>query len=106
MIRHARPDVGIEAEHLARGDVEALVSAALRRGDGGLQEDLGAAERVPGAGRNAGSIAGKVNLFANVDGVYFKGCAGLFEDVQRGGHDFGADAVAMGDSNGDWSGHV
>ena len=100
VIRHARPDVGVEAEHLARGDVEALVAAALRGGDGSFQEHLGAAQRIPGAGRDAGGVAGEVNLLADFDGVDFKGCAGLLEDVQRGGHDFGADAVAMGDGDG------
>ena len=47
IIRHARADVGVEAQHLARGHVEALVAAALRRGDGRLQEHLGAAQGLP-----------------------------------------------------------
>ena len=31
--------------------------------------------------------------------------AGRFQDVESGGHDFGADAVAMGDGDGGFAGH-
>ena len=47
MVGDARPDVGVEAERLAGGDVEALVAAALRRGDGRFEKHLGAAQRLP-----------------------------------------------------------
>ena len=33
MVGHAGPHIGVEPERLADGDVEALVAAALRRGD-------------------------------------------------------------------------
>ncbi len=99
IVRHARADVGVEAQHLARGHVQALVTSALRRGDGSLQKHLGAAQGIPGAGHDAGRVARKINLLADFDGFDVQKSAGGFQNVQRGGHDLGADAVAMRDSD-------
>src|SRR5687767_734364 len=63
MIGDAGADVGIESERLASGDVEALETAALRGGDGGLQEDTGTAEGVPGSGLNSRADAAQIHLF-------------------------------------------
>ena len=105
MVGDARPDVGILAERLARGDVQALEAAALRRGDRSFQEDLGAQEGVPGARFDAGGIAAQINLFADLDGLDVESRAGRFQDLERGVHDLRADAVAMGDGDGSFVGH-
>ena len=68
VIGDAGADVGVEAEGLAGGDVEALESAALRGGDGRFQEDFGAAQGFPGAGFDAGGDAAQVDFFADFDG--------------------------------------
>ena len=100
VVGNAGPDVGVEAECLARGDVEALEAAALRRGDGGFEKHFGAAQGFPGAGLDARGVAAQVNFFADLDGLDFEGGAGGFQDVEGGLHDFGTDAVAMRDGDG------
>ena len=105
VIGNARPHVGIQAQGLAGGHVEALEAAALRRGDGSLQKDFGAQERRPGAGFNAGRVAAQIDFFANLDGFDLQSRAGRFQDLQRGVHDFRTDAVAMGDGDGSFGGH-
>ena len=47
MIGNARPHVGVEAQRLARGDVEALEAAALRGGDGRFRETLWCGAGIP-----------------------------------------------------------
>ena len=84
-------------EGLARGDVEALEAAALRRGDGRLEEDLGPQEGIPGARVDAGGIAAQVDLFADLDGLDLESRARRLQNLERGVHDFRADAVAVGD---------
>ena len=48
-------------------------------------------------GLDAGAVPAQIDLFADLDGFDVERCAGRFQDVERGGHDFGADAVAVGD---------
>ncbi len=100
MVGNARAHVGVQAQRLAGGDVEALETAALRGGDGRLQEDLGAPQRFPGAWVDAGAVAAQVDLLADFDGFDVDARARFPQDVQGGGHDLGADAVAVRD--GDW----
>ena len=50
VIGDAGPNVGIESEGLSGGDVQALVTPALRRGNGSFEENFGAPERFPGVG--------------------------------------------------------
>src|SRR5207245_7584342 len=45
VIRNAWPHIGIKAQRLARSDVKALESAALRGGDGRFEEDFGGSHR-------------------------------------------------------------
>ena len=82
VIGDARADVGVQAERLARGDVEALEAAALRRGDGRFEEDLGAAQGFPGAGFDAGGVAAQVNLLADLDGFDLESGAGGFQNLR------------------------
>ena len=44
VIRNTGTDIGVETQCFARSDVQALESPALRRGDGGLQKNFGAAQ--------------------------------------------------------------
>ena len=99
VIGHARPHVGVEPERLARGDVEALEPAALRRRDRRFQEYLGAAQRLPRARLDAGAVAAQVDLLADLNGLDVDARAGLLQDLKRRVHDFGADAVAVRDRN-------
>ena len=105
VVGNARADIGVKAETLARGDVQAFVSASLGSGDRGFVENFGAAQRFPRTGFDTGRVAAKVNLFADVNRFNFKSRAGLQDDVQRGLHDFGADAVAMRNCNRGFLGH-
>ena len=77
VIGNARPHVGVQAQRLARGDVEALEAAALRRGDGRLEKDLGAAQRFPRAGLDAGRVAAQIDLLADLDGFSLDARAGF-----------------------------
>ena len=63
-VAHARPHVGIQAQRLSDGDVQALEAAALGRGDGGLEEHLRAAQAFPCLRGNARTVAGQVLLLA------------------------------------------
>ena len=45
-------------------------------------------------------IAAQVDLLADLDRFNLDARAGGFHDVERGGHDFGADAVAVRDGDG------
>ena len=63
VVGDARPHVGVLAQRLAGGDVQALEAAALRRGDGGLEKDLGAQQRFPGTRFDAGGIAAQSKPF-------------------------------------------
>src|SRR6185503_16428778 len=102
MIRNAGSYVGIEPERFAHRDVEALVTAALWSCDRGLEKNFGSAQGVPRAGIDARSISGEIDLLANVYFFDIQFRARLFQDIQRGFHDFRADAVAVGDR--DWYG--
>ncbi len=101
VVRNAGADVGVEAKRFAGGDVERFEAAALGGGNRCLVKDFGAAERFPRAGLDARVDAAEVNFFADFDGLFLNSRAGGFHDVERGGHDFGADAVAVRDGDGD-----
>ncbi len=105
VIRDARPHIGIEAEPLARGDVETLEAATLRRRDGRFEKDLGAPQGFPGAGVDPGAVAAQVHLFADLDRLDIDGRAGLLQDGESRVHDLGTDAVAMGDRDGNFCCH-
>ena len=47
----------------------------------------------------------KIDLLADLDGLDFERAPGRLQDVERGGHDFGADAVAVGDGDRSFGGH-
>src|SRR6185436_9487175 len=106
VIRNAGPNVGKQAERFAHGHVEALEAAALWRGDGGLKKDFSAAQRVPGTGLDTRSIPGEVNLLADVYRFYLEVRAGFLENMQGGGHDLRADAVAVCNGDRDRLRHV
>ena len=99
-VAHAGAHVGVEAQRLSDGDVQALEAATLGRGDGGLEEHLGAAQAFPRVGSNARAVARKVLLLANVYEFGRQRCASGLEHAQRRFHDFGADAVAHGYGDG------
>ena len=95
MVGNAGTNVGIKSQTLADGHVQAFETTALWRGNGRFQKHFGAPQRIPGAFFNTRAVAGQVNLFADLDGFDFELSAGLFEDVQRRGHDLGTDSVTM-----------
>ena len=69
VVGDARAHVRVQAEHLPGGDVQALEAAALRRRDRRLQEHLRAAQRLPRARLDAGTVAAQVDLLADFDGL-------------------------------------
>jgi len=105
VIGDAWPHIRVLAQRLARGHIEALESAALRRGDGRFEKDFGAQERIPRTRFYAGGVAAQVNLLANLNGLDLESRASRFQDLKRGIHDFGTDAIAVGNSNRSFSGH-
>ena len=105
VVRNAGPHVGILAQRLARGDIQALEPAALRRCDRRFQEHFGPQKRVPGTGLNTRGIAAQINLLANLDGLDLESRAGCFQDLERGIHDLRAYAVSMGDGDRCFGGH-
>ena len=48
----------------------------------------------------------EVDLLADLDLLDRQARAGRLQDLERGGHDLRADAVAVGDGDGDWVRHV
>src|SRR5206468_381776 len=94
-----------QSQPFARGDVEALETAALRRGDGRLEEHLGAPKRFPRGGVDACAVASQIHLFADLDSLDFNRRASFLEDGKRGVHDLRTDAVTMGDRDGNFGCH-
>ena len=72
---------------------------------GALRKTLRAQQRIPGAGFDAGGVAAQVDLFADLDGLDLESRAGRFQDLERGVHDFRADAVAVRDGDRGFGGH-
>ncbi len=101
VIGDTRADIGIKAEGFASGYVEGLEAATLWGGNGGFEEDLSAAQGFPRARFNACVDAAEVDFLANFDGFFLDARAGGLHDVERSGHDFGADTVTMSNGDGD-----
>src|SRR2546421_2816069 len=97
VVGYAGAHIGVQPEGCARGDVEAFVASALWRGNGGLEKYLSAAQRFPGAGFDASVDAAQIDLLANLDLFDLDACSRLFDDMQRGVHNFWSDAVSSGD---------
>ena len=106
VIGHAGPNVGIKAERLAHGDVQALVAATLRRGNRRFKENFCAAQRVPGAWLYPGAVPGQINFLADFYCFNLEVSAGCFENVESCRHDLRPDAIAMCDGNGNRFGHI
>ena len=106
MERGGGAHVGEEAERDARGDVEALEAAALRRGDGRLEEDSGASDRFPRGVIDAGGDAAAVDLLTDLDDFRLDARPGSLEHVHDRRHDLGADAVAIGHGDRGLIGHT
>src|ERR1035438_10146892 len=105
VIGNARPYIGVLAQGFPSGYIQTLKPAALRGGNRGFQKDFGSQERIPGTRFDPGAIAAQVNLFANLDGLYIQSRAGRVQDLERGVHDLGADAVAVSNGDGCFGGH-
>ena len=96
----AGTNVGVKTERLSRGDVQALVSAPLRRGDRRLQEHASASQRLPGGGLDPRRDPPQVDLLADLDDLRRNSRAGSLQDLECRCHDLRADAIAVGHSNG------
>ncbi len=100
VVAGAGAHVGKQAQRFANGHVQAFVAAALGGGDGGFVKYLVIVQDFPRFFVNAAGFAAQVDLFANFDGVNFQFCAGLQQNAQAGFHDFGANAVTIGNGDG------
>ena len=105
VVGDAGADIGVLAEGLAGGDVEALEAAALRRGDGSLEEDVGPQQGFPGARFDPRGVAAQIDLFSDFNGFDLERGARGFQNLERGVHDFGTDAISMGNCDGSLGGH-
>src|SRR5262245_61225907 len=105
MVGDAWTNIGVLAERFAGSDVQALEPASLRSGDGGLEEHLGAQQRLPRARLDAGRITAQINFFADLDGLDLEGRAGRLQNLERGVHDFRPDAVSVSYGDGSFRGH-
>src|SRR6185437_2353787 len=106
MIGNTRANISEEAERLTHGDVKTLEAAALGRGDRRLKKNFGATQRIPGAGLDTRSVSGQVNLLADVYCFYLEVRPGFLENMQGGGHDLRADAVAVRNGDRDRLRHI
>jgi len=68
-ISYVGPHVGKQAQHFAGGYAQASEPSALRGGDEGFQKNFCSAERFPGFGRDAGSVAAQIYFLADVNGL-------------------------------------
>ena len=100
VIAGAGAHVGIEAERFAHGHVERFVAAALRGGDGGLEQHFGAADGIPRLRRDTGGDAFFVEFLADFDRVDLERAARLGEDFQHRFHDLRPDTVAIRNRDG------
>src|SRR5579863_3208372 len=94
IIGDARTHVGVQSEHNARCDVQALVPAALGRGNGSLEKYLGAAQGLPRARLDARADAPQIDLLADFDlfNIYTRACS--LDNAQGGVHNFWPDAIS------------
>src|SRR6185436_16272746 len=99
MIRNTGSHIRVKTEGLPHGYVQALEAPALWRGDRGLEKNSVAAQRVPRTWLDAGSVAGEIDFFTDVDSVDLQLRAGFFENLKRCLHDFRADSVTMCNRN-------
>ena len=100
VITAAGSHVGEEAEGLSDRNVQALVPAALRRGDGTFEEDGVAAQGVPRLSRDAATVAAEVDLLAHIDVLVGEVAVRGFEDAENGIGDLGPDAIPLGNGDG------
>ena len=98
-VRDAGSDVGVQTQRLARRDVQALVAAALRRRDRGLEKHPRSPQGIPGRRLDARRDASPIDLFADLDDLRLDARPGTLQDFQGRGHDLRADAVTIGDSD-------
>src|SRR6266699_2839011 len=87
--------IGIESQHDAGGDVEALVPATLWSGDGSFQKYPGAPQRFPSAWLNTGADATQIDFLAHFDGLNFDASPRCLYDMQGRLHDFWPDAISV-----------
>src|ERR1019366_1918022 len=73
--------------------------------NGCLEEDLRPEQGIPGAGVYAGGITAQIDFFADLDGLDLERGARRLQYSERGVHDFRADAVAVGDRDGNFRRH-
>src|SRR5205085_2000633 len=92
VVGDARPHIGVQAQHLTGGHIQALEASPLRRGDGGLEKDSGAAQRFPRAGLDTGGVSTPVHFLADLDGFGVDAGAGRLEDAPGRLHALRADA--------------
>ena len=71
-VRHAGPHVGVQSQRLAQGHVDALVAAALWRGDRAFQENASPVDRFPRIRCDSACKAALVYCLANLDGLEVK----------------------------------
>lgn len=100
VVGDAGADVGEEPEGFADRYIEGFESSTLGSGDGGFEEDFGAAEGFPSFFGDSGGISGEVNRFSDLDFFGFDGGFGGMENAQGCGHDFWADTVTVRDGYG------
>ena len=98
-VRLAGSHVGEQTERLANSHIQAFVAAPLWGGDGAFEQHLVAANDIPRFGRDAGQNAAPVDSFSNFNGVIGEGNARRVEDAEGRGHDFRANAIAVGNDH-------
>src|SRR3977135_1013395 len=94
VIRDAGADVGIKAQRLADGNVQALEPTALWRGDRRFEKNFCPAQGIPRARFDARRVPGQVNFLADVYCFYIEVGAGFTENMQSSRHDFRPDSLS------------
>src|SRR5260370_25139021 len=95
VIGYAGTHVGIEAQHGARCDVEALIAAPLGCSDGCFEKYPGAAQRFPCARLDTCVVAAQIDLLANFDLFNLSKCPCSLHDVEVRIPDFWANPIPV-----------
>src|SRR5688572_1440828 len=101
MVTDRRTNIGVEAECLARSDVQTLIATTLRSRNWCFEKNFCAKERIPSRRFDTCIVAFEVDLLADLDLFDIELCARCKDNVKRRIHDLRTDAVAFSYCN--WS---
>ena len=98
-VGQAGPHICIEPQGLAQCHIQAFHAATQRRGDRRFEQQAGCRDVIPSRWRDSRSVASAIKLLAQGNLTRGQSHSGSLQHGKRHSHDFGPDAVAVGNRN-------